>query len=1004
MAFVETMFFLLIQHLVSASSNAVAGHPQSPHHSLIADKAALLEFKKAIVYDPYSKLANWKEATDVCKFTGVSCNFTDVSCNFTGVSCNTQHYRVSDLILKDYALAGRLSPVISNLTGLRNLVLVGNHFYGTIPAEIGSLRRLHRLLLEGNNFHGSIPDSLALPSELTTVSLLQNNLTGAIPPTLFSNCSMLAVLDLSNNLLSGKIPTEIGNCPKLWSLNLYNNQFTGELPLFLTNSSLVNLDVEYNHLSGELPIKFVQKLQNILYLHLSNNDMVSHDGNTNLDPFFSAITNCTSLEELELAGMGLGGILPSSVGGLGINFTNLLLQENQIFGSIPPNIGNLSKLVVLNLTSNLLNGTISANISQLSHLEQLFLSHNLFTGTIPAALGQMTHLGLLDLSHNSFSGDIPSSIGNLVSLNYLFLNNNLLSGSIPPTLGYCIQLYKLDLSYNRLTGSIPPQLSGLSEIRIFINLSHNQLEGLIPIELSKLEDVQEMDLSSNNLSGTIFPQISSCIALTLINFSHNSLEGKLPDSIGELKNLESLDISGNRFSGKIPLSLNNSRTLTYLNLSFNNFEGMIPSGGIFEGISYTSFLGNQHLCGTVSFRPACPHKKLPFQSHIFLILFSLVIFISTSLSILCCVIAIRRIQALISAHRTARARKPTQPELVHSFPRVTYRDLSDATNGFDDQRLIGTGSYGRVYRGVLPDGTTIAVKVLQLQSGNSTKSFTRECQVLRRIRHRNLIRIVTACSLPDFKAIVLPYMANGSLESCLYQHSKTGLRSGSSDLSLIQRVNICSDIAEGMAYLHHHSPVKVIHCDLKPSNVLLNDDMTALVSDFGIARLLIAGGGNSALENMGNSTANMLFGSIGYIAPEYGYGSNASTKGDVYSFGVLVLEMVTRKTPTDDMFVGGLNLHRWVKNHYHGRVEKVVDFSLMRASRDQSAEVRKMWDVAIGELIELGILCTQESPSTRPTMLDAADDLDRLKRYLCGDTTATFASTLGISSPTLDDD
>ncbi|KAB2611576.1 leucine-rich repeat receptor-like serine/threonine-protein kinase [Pyrus ussuriensis x Pyrus communis] len=600
--------------------------------------------------------------------------------------------------------------------------------------------------------------------------------------------------------------------------------------------------------------------------------MVSHDGNTNLDPFFSAITNCTSLEELELAGMGLGGILPSSVGGLGINFTNLLLQENQIFGSIPPNIGNLSKLVVLNLTSNLLNGTISANISQLSHLEQLFLSHNLFTGAIPAALGQMTHLGLLDLSHNSFSGDIPSSIGNLVSLNYLFLNNNLLSGSIPPTLGYCIQLYKLDLSYNRLTGSIPPQLSGLSEIRIFINLSHNQLEGLIPIELSKLEDVQEMDLSSNNLSGSIFPRY------------------------------------------------------------------------------------RVHLCGTVSFRPACPHKKLPFQSHIFLILFSLVIFISTSLSILCCVIAIRRIQALISAHRTARARKPTQPELVHSFPRVTYRDLSSRWDN-------------------------IAVKVLQLQSGNSTKSFTRECQVLRRIRHRNLIRIITACSLPDFKAIVLPYMANGSLESCLYQHSKTGLRSGSSDLSLIQRVNICSDIAEGMAYLHHHSPVKVIHCDLKPSNVLLNDDMTALVSDFGIARLLIAGGGNSALENMGNSTANMLFGSIGYIAPE----------------------MVTRKTPTDDMFVGGLNLHRWVKNHYHGRVEKVVDFSLMRASRDQSAEVRKMWDVAIGELIELGILCTQESPSTRPTMLDAADDLDRLKRYLCGDTTATFASTLGISSPTLDD-
>lgn len=114
--------------------------------------------------------------------------------------------------------------------------------------------------------------------------------------------------------------------------------------------------------------------------------------------------------------------------------------------------------------------------------------------------------------------------------------------------------------------------------------------------------------------------------------------------------------------------------------------------------------------------------------------------------------------------------------------------------------------------------------------------------------------------------------------------------------------------------------------------------------------------------------------------------------------------MVTRKRPTDDMFTGGLNLHKWVKNHYHGRVEKVIDSSLVRASRDQSPEVGKMWEVAIGELIELGILCTQESPSTRPTMLDAADDLDRLKRYLSGDITATFASSLGISSSTAGDD
>lgn len=116
-----------------------------------------------------------------------------------------------------------------------------------------------------------------------------------------------------------------------------------------------------------------------------------------------------------------------------------------------------------------------------------------------------------------------------------------------------------------------------------------------------------------------------------------------------------------------------------------------------------------------------------------------------------------------------------------------------------------------------------------------------------------------------------------------------------------------------------------------------------------------------------------------------------------------MLEMVTRKRPTDDMFVGGLSLHKYVKNHYHMQMENAVDHSLLRALRDQSPEVRRMWEVAIGELLELGILCTQESPSMRPTMLDCADDLDRLKRYLSGDTTATFSSSLGISSSTFSD-
>ncbi|KAJ1429209.1 Serine/threonine-protein kinase, active site [Sesbania bispinosa] len=915
MVFLQTLFFLLLVHPI-----LTFGHPS---HSLQTDKAALLEFKRTIISDPNSSLANWDEAIHVC--------------NFTGVECDEFHHRVIRLLLYDNHLVGPFSPVLSNLTGLHIIEIVNSHLFGIIPPELSSLTRLHHIRLQGNNLHGSIPHSFSQLSKLRLLHIKESHLTGSLPPSLFSNCTLLDNVDLSSNSLSGRIPQEIGNCHALWSLTLYNNHFTGHLPISLTNLSIENIDVEYNYLSGELPTKLVTNWPYLVYLQLSYNNMTSHDNNTNLDPFFIALRNSTALEELELAGMDLGGRFSNTVvSQLAPSLRTLLLQENQIFGSIPHSIANLSSLSILNLTFNLLNGTISHEICSLPYLEQLFLSHNLFKTSIPEALGNCPHLGLLDLSHNEFSGRIPESLGNLVRLNYLFLNNNLLSGTIPCTFGKCTNLYKLDLSYNRLTGSIPQNLSGLHEIRIFINLSHNHLEGPLPIELSKLEKVQEIDLSSNYLTGRIFPQIASCIAVSFINFSNNLLQGKLPESLGNLKNLESFDVSRNQLSGLIPETLATIDTLTFLNLSFNNLEGVIPSGGIFNSVSFLSFLGNPHVCGNITGMSLCSQGRQWFHTRLFLIVLILVISISTFLSTICCVTGCKHLKGIIYSNETETGKKQVRPEFISNFPRITYKELSDATRGFDIERLVGSGRFGHVFRGVLLDGTPIAVKVLHLQSGNSTKSFNRECQVLKRIRHRNLIRIITACSLPDFKALVLPYMANGSLESRLYPSS------GSPDLSIIQRVNICSDIAEGMAYLHHHSPVRVIHCDLKPSNVLLNDDMTALVSDFGIARLImnVGEGNGGVVTNMGNSTANFLCGSIGYIAP---------------------------------------------------------------ATRDQSQEVKKMWEIAIGELIELGILCTQDSPSTRPTMLDAADDLDRLKRYLTGDTTLTFASSLGISSSTFGD-
>ncbi|KAJ3677173.1 hypothetical protein LUZ60_002897 [Juncus effusus] len=1020
---------LLLLHQVSANQNQHTTHHRD---SILHERASLMSFRTTLTAQSQAVLSNWNETTHVCRFIGVV--------------CNKWRLHVTRLLLPGMNLVGHISPVLTNLTGLHDINFSENGFYGRIPSELSELRHLISIDLSSNQLCGEVPKFLSNISSLQNLDLHNNNFVGRVPselselmnlqaidlssnqldgpvPRSFSKLSGIKYLNLGNNSLEGRIPTSVlQNCTELEFLylhsnaligeipsahgiylrdlfvfDLYSNNLTGRLPAWLSNStSLYELDVENNFLSGELPIKIISNKKLLRVLHLSSNGFSSFSNNTNLEPFFVTLSNCSSLEEIEMGSLNLGGQLPKTLLTAPKSLSIIHLEDNMITGSIPPDIGDLYNLTLLNLSSNLIGGTIPSSIGNLLKMERLILSNNSLTGVIPVEIGNLSSIGVLDLSSNFLSGEIPESIGNLIHVNDILLQRNRFTGKIPVSLERCVSLNKLDLSYNRLNGTIPEEISGI--VKRFFNLSNNQLEGPLPVSLSKMYMVEEIDISCNNLTGEITTRLSGCVEVSRINLSHNSLQGDISSSFKELVGLEILDLSFNHLSGEIPLSLNGCRSLTYLNLSYNEFSGFIPTDGIFSLFTNLSYIGNPHLCGLLIGRP-CTYKHQGWlASRNFLILLSVGASILAFLLTIIIVIGIRKCKEKMPTIRNGTFRRSSSPDVKSKYPRITYRELIEATNEFSQDRLIGSGSYGRVYKGVVQDGSLVAVKVLQFQAGNSMKSFTRECQVLKRIRHRNLMRIITACSLPDFKALVLPFMANGSLDRCLYSRSI--------ELSLVQRVNICSDIAEGMAYLHHYSPVKVIHCDLKPSNVLLNDDMTALVSDFGISRLIMSVevGGTASIENVGTSTANMLCGSIGYIAPEYGFGSNASSKGDVYSFGVLVLEVVTKRRPTDEMFEGGLNLHEWVRRQYHGRVESVIDPILARLVRDQIPEVRRMWEVAISELLELGILCTQETPSLRPTMLDAADDLDRLKNYLAGDTATTFASSFGFSSVTFGDD
>eukprot|EP01018_Ginkgo_biloba_P027380 Gb_35296 [translate_table: standard] len=794
-----------------------------------------------------------------------------------------------ELLLHENQLTGHIPAELGLLTQLNFISLELNQLTGHIPASLSNCTSLQYLYLPENQLTGYIPGELCRLSQLLMLSLMKNQLTGQIPVCL-SNITNLGGLVLYENQLTGHIPAELGQIPhelcqltelylislgrnhfigpippclsqltNLQELYLWGNRHSGNIPSSLSNCTQLQILVLFdNNLSGTVPLE-LGKLLLLERLYLNSNQLVSGSSNTFL-PILTALTNCSLLQKLALDDNHLTGFLPSSIGHLSTKLSTLELNDNEIGGKLPHQIGNLTNLTVLALHGNLLKGSIPSTLNRFSKIERLSMERNKLEGSIPMEIGQIENLGHLSLQQNMLSGQIPDAIGNLPQLRRLYLSQNQLSGNIPASLGKCRTLEVLDLSYNNLTGNIPPQVAGLPNLVFYLNLSNNFIQGSLPLEISKMVMVQAMDISANQLSGVIpSTQLGSCIALQYLNFSWNALEGPIPNSLGELRNRQDMDFSFNNLSGAIPNSLQKLTMLRLLNFSQNNLSGEVPRRGIFAKLNAAAFMKNSGLWGPWVNLPPCP---LP----------------------------------------------------THHDHSLLKKELLTATQGFCEANLVGVGCFGRVYKGVLSDGTMVAVKVLNLQNEEAHTSFARECKVLRRVRHRNIISILTSCSNLDFKSLVIPFMSNGSLNKCLYSDGDHVC-----GLSLTQRLNIALDIAQGMAYLHHDCFLQVVHCDLKPSNVPLDHNMKALVADFGIARLT---GGNS----MDSFTSTLgLLGSVGYIAPEYGLGGKPSTKGDVYSYGILLLELLTRKRPTDHMFAEGLNMHKWASADFPNRMMEVVD-------------------------------------------------------------------------------
>ncbi|KAM0868398.1 hypothetical protein ACQ4PT_041339 [Festuca glaucescens] len=973
------------------------------------------------------KFCSWKGVTCGTNFPlrVLSLDLTSAQLSGQISGCLADLTSLSLINLGGNHLSGTIPEELGKLTNLHTLNLAGSNLEGNIPDSLGSSNSLSYVNLANNTLTGGIPLPLANCSTLSALILSRNNLYGEIPFILFDNKPNLTTVDLqmnyftgaippfhkvtafkflrlTENSLSGSIHPSIGNVSSLTSILLGQNKLSGLIPETLGHiAKLAELDLSFNSLSGNVPLS-LYNMMSLKYFSVGSNGLVgqmpSHIG-----------YSLPNLQSLIMGSNRLEGLIPASLANMS-NLQMLDLSNNSLHGSVP-SLGSLANLRRLVLGRNLLEAhdwlflTSLANCTQLTKLS---LEGNALNGSLPIAVVNLSRrLEDLSFGSNQISGSIPVEISNLVNLTSLRMERNFLSGSIPSTIGKLQYLYMLSLSENRLSGQIPPSVGDITQLGK-LSLDDNNLSGNIPGSLGQCKGLLELNLSRNNLDGSIPVELFANPPLSLVlDFSHNNLTGELPLEIGLNGAPVSLHMEGNKFHGQIPATWNlfwtqqinlshnelsgiiplffgNLTMLKQLDLSYNNLEGAVPAYGNFGNTTVVLLDGNNGLCSNsprLVPLPVCTATKT--KHHLFFLVKLLLIVLLPPT--ICFIVLLWLMFTLWKKgvlpfppldvlskmfHFLAdlkRREVHTVPSHGEMLKRVSYHDILEATDWFSLDHKISSTCTGSVYVGRFKfDNDLVAIKVFNMNEPGANESFFAECQVLRSTRHRNILKCVTSCSSLDterneFKALVYQFMANGSLERWLHpkQHNDIPKRT----LSLGLRICIAVDVASALDYLHNEPTPCLMHSDLKPSNILLDYDMTACIGDFGSAKFLLP---------VLDSSEHLIIsrGTIGYMAPEYGMGCQISAGGDVFSFGVILFELLTGKRPTDDMFVDGLSLCKFCESMFPDRVAEILDPHMAHEEHQGCAEVdAEVWTQRyIVPLVALALSCTVESPKDRPGM------------------------------------
>jgi Leucine-rich repeat (LRR) protein len=823
-----------------------------------------------------------------------------------------------------------------------------NEFSGKIPQELRNCTKLKLLSAGYNNLSGTLPDELFKVTSLEHLSLHSNQLEG--PLNGISKLTNLVILDLGKNELSGNIPDSIGELKRLEELHLDNNKISGELPSTLSNcTNLITIDLKSNNFTGEL---------------------------TKVN--FSGLSH---LKNLDIAYNNFTGTIPESIYSCS-KLTALRLSSNHFRGQLSEKIGNLESLSFLSLVrTSLTNTTRTLQILRgCRNLTTLLIGFNFMHETMPEddSIGGFENLQVFAMNDCSLSGEIPHWLSKLKNLGMIFLYNNQLTGTIPDWISSLNFLFYLDVSNNSLTGEIPTALmemqmleSDKTALKVFelpVYYKSPFIQYLMPSAFPKV-----LNLGINNFTGLIPEKIGQLKALISLNLSSNRLSGEIPLPICNLTNLQVLDLSANHLTGLIPAALNNLHFLSTFNISNNDLEGPIPTVGQLSTFPNSSYDGNPKLCGPMLVNH-CGSAETPLitqkrrkKKGVFALAFGVFFGGVAILFLLARLLVLFRGTSFMTKKRSSNnddiedtsSNYNSEYSLVMvpqgkgEENKLKLTDLLKATKNFDKDHIIGSGGYGLVYKAELPDGSKVAIKKLNSEMCLMIREFSAEVDALSMAQHDNLVPFWGYCIQGNSRLLIYSYMENGSLDDWL--HNRDG--DAGSFLDWPMRLKIAQGASQGISYIHNVCKPHIVHRDIKSSNILLDKEFKAYVADFGLSRLILPNNTHVTTE---------LVGTLGYIPPEYGQEWVATLRGDMYSFGVVLLELLTGRRPVQ-ICPKSKELVQWVQEmRSKGKQIEVLDPTLQGTGYEEQ----------MLEVIEVACQCVNPNPGMRPTIQEVVSFLN----------------------------